>query len=92
MFITIFWATGAVILSVVAWQLIFAGTAYAIAGIVYALWFLIRLPYFIVLGIWYFPRGVVWFFTRGWVPEFAWGAAVCLLATAVLAPIFSATF
>jgi hypothetical protein len=99
MFMTIFWAVGAVLLSIIAWQLIFVAGAHLLGVVVQLLWFLIRLPYFIALGvyyvglgIWYSPRAIYRFFTCGWVPEFAWAAAVCLVATAVLAPIFSATF
>jgi hypothetical protein len=92
MFMTIFWAVGAVLLSIIAWQLIFVAGAHLLGVVVQLLWFLIRLPYFIALGIWYSPRAIYRFFTSGWVPEFAWAAAVCLVVTAVLAPIFSATF
>jgi hypothetical protein len=88
MFMTIFWATGAVILSAIAWQFIFVGAAYVIVGVAHLLWFLIRLPYFLVIGIWYLPRAVVCFFTSGWVREFHMAAGVLVIISLLLAPIF----
>lgn len=88
MFETIFWATGAFILSYFLWQLGLVAIAGIVVGLVRLAQFVLLLPLLIVMGIWNLPRGIYRFFTCGWVREFAWAAAVCLIVGAILMPFF----
>jgi hypothetical protein len=89
---TVFWVVGAVILAVIAWYVILYVAANVIVGVEGFLWFLVRLPYFIVLGFG-IPRARSIDPTEpvGWrVPGRS--GYLCAAVTLLLAPIFHSTF